>query len=85
MKQLETDTRAPDSQPGSQPKEGGHRGHGRWMMVACCVPMLLIATIAVAAGAGVGFLVIAVMCTLMMAAMMGGMSHGGGDEKGDRR
>lgn len=27
------------------------------------------------------FLVVAVGCTLMMALMMGGMSHGGGDDR----
>lgn len=57
-------------------------GHGRWMMIACCVPMLAIAVALVATGvAGAGFLVIAVMCTAMMALMMVGMSggQGGGD------
>lgn len=64
-------------------QDGGHRGHSRWMMIACCVPMLLIAVAIAASGAGLGFLVIAVICTVMMAAMMGGMSHGG--ESQDRR
>ncbi|HYS39663.1 MAG TPA: hypothetical protein VEO01_28940 [Pseudonocardiaceae bacterium] len=55
---------------------GGYRGH-HWMMLACCVPMLAIAGILVATGVvGVGFLVVAVMCTAMMALMMGGMNHG---------
>ena len=55
---------------------GGHRGH-HWMMIACCVPMLVIAGVLVATGVvGVGFLVVAVMCTAMMALMMGGMNHG---------
>ena len=62
----------------TEPKEERPRRRGRWMMVACCVPMLLIAGIAVLAGAGLGFLVIAVMCTVMMVAMMGAMSHGPG-------
>ena len=59
---------------------GGHgRGHG-WMMIACCIPMLVIAGILVAIGvASPGFLVVAVGCTLMMGLMMGGMSHGGGE------
>jgi Flp pilus assembly protein TadB len=56
----------------------GQGGHSRWMMIACCIPMLAIAVAVAGAGGGAGFLVIAVMCTLMMAAMMGGMSHGGG-------
>ena len=55
-----------------------HAGHG-WMMIACCIPMLVIAVALVATGVvGAGFIVFAVMCTLMMALMMRGM-HGGGD------
>ena len=55
----------------------GHGGHS-WMMMACCVPMLVIAIVLVATGVvGVGFIVIAVMCTAMMAMMMGAMDHGG--------
>ena len=62
------------------PETGKHRGHGLMMMV-CCIPMLLIAVVVVATGvAGPGVLVFAVMCTLMMAAMMGGMSHGDHDD-----
>lgn len=58
---------------------GGHGGHGHWMMIACCVPMLVIAVILVATGvASAGFILVAVMCTAMMALMMAGMSHGGG-------
>ena len=53
--------------------------NGRWMMIPCCVPMLVIAVALVATGvAGVGFIFVAVICTLMMAMMMGGMS---GDSK----
>lgn len=60
-------------------REGKRRGHGRWLMIACCIPMLAIAVVLVATGVvGVGFIIVAVACTLMMAAMMGGMSHGGG-------
>lgn len=59
----------------------GHGGHG-WMMIACCIPMLVIAGILVVTGvASPAFLVIAVGCTLMMAFMMGGMSHGGSDQR----
>ena len=51
------------------------------MMIACCIPMLVIAIALVATGvAGVGFIFVAVMCTLMMALMMRGM-HGGGEGK----
>ena len=56
-------------------------GHGHWMMIACCIPMLLIAVAIAISGAGWGFLLIAVMCTAMMAAMMAGMSGGGGNRK----
>ncbi len=59
--------------------KGGHGGHGRWMMIACCIPMLAIAVALVAAGVvGAGFIIIAVACTAMMAVMMIGMSQGGG-------
>ena len=49
------------------------------MMIACCVPMLVIAVVLVATGVvNGGFLVVAVMGTLMMALMMRGMSHDNG-------
>jgi hypothetical protein len=52
------------------------------MMIACCIPMLVIAIVLVATGvAGPGFIVAAVMCTVMMAMMMGGMSHGDGSDQ----
>ena len=60
---------------------GGHGGHG-WMMIACCIPMLVIAIVLVATGvAGFGFIFAALACTAMMALMMGGMSHGGGSSE----
>jgi hypothetical protein len=41
------------------------------MMLACCVPMLLIAFALVASGtAGAGAIFFALLCTAMMAAMM---------------
>jgi hypothetical protein len=47
-------------------------GHG-WMMIACCVPMLVAAVVLVAAGVvSPGFLLVAVGCMVMMA----GMGHG---------
>ena len=62
----------------------GHGGHG-WMMIACCIPMLVLAVVLVATGvAGAGFLLAAVMCTVMMAAMMAGMSRGGQADHGSR-
>jgi hypothetical protein len=39
--------RKPGGQPSSQPRHGGHG----WMMIACCIPMLIIAVILVATGA----------------------------------
>lgn len=60
-----------------QDKQAGHGGHG-WMMILCCLPMLVIAAVLLAVGVvSVGFLVFAVACTAMMAFMMRGMSHGG--------
>jgi hypothetical protein len=57
---------------------GGKGGHG-WMMIACCIPMLIIAIVLVATNVvNVGFLFLALMCTAMMAMMMRGMSSGGG-------
>ena len=65
-------TSAPE--PETPEDAGPKRGHGRWMMIACCVPMLVIAIALVATGVGgAGFIVVAVMCTLMMAMMMRGM------------
>jgi hypothetical protein len=69
---------------GPPPPAGPHRmAHGRhgWMMIACCVPMLVIAVALVAAGVlTASFLFVAVGCTAMMALMMRGMNHGGGDQ-----
>jgi hypothetical protein len=70
--------RVVEDQPAGGPPQraAGHGGHG-WMMIACCIPMLVIAVILVATGiASPGFLVAAVGCTLMMALMMRGMGHG---------
>ena len=62
-------------------QHSGHGGGHRWMMIACCVPMLLIAVALVVSGvAGAGFIVIALACTAMMALMMAGMGHGDGDK-----
>lgn len=63
-----------------EPKGGKHRGLGHhWLMIACCIPMLVIAGAIALSGAGIGFFVVAVMCTAMMALMMVGMSGGGTD------
>ena len=64
---------------------GGHVGHN-WMILACCVPMLVIAVALVASGtAGAWTIVVALGCTLMMALMMVGMGgHGHGQGGGER-
>ena len=60
---------------------GGHMGHGL-MMIACCIPILMIAILLVATGvASASFLFAAIACIammgLMMVMMMRGMSGGG--------
>ena len=62
------------------PKTAGHGSHG-WMMMICCIPMIAIAIVLVAAGvASPGFLVAAAGCTVMLAMMMRAMDHGGGHD-----
>ena len=59
----------------------GHRRHGGhgWMMIVCCIPMLVIAGLLVITGvAGSGIITVAVLCTAMMAAMMFMMPGGHG-------
>lgn len=71
---------------GDQASHEGHggRGHGL-MMIACCVPMIVIAIVLVATGvAGTGFIFSALACTVMMALMMGGHGHSGGGGKDGR-
>ena len=68
-----------DNEPTRRDDHGGHAGHGghSWMMIACCIPMLIIAIVLVATGvAGAGFIFVALMCTAMMWMMMRGMSGG---------
>ena len=51
----------------------------RLMMLACCIPVLLIAVVLVAAHlVSATAIVFALGCTLMMAFMMRGMNHGSG-------
>lgn len=58
-------------------KAGAGGGHG-WLMIVCCIPMLIIAGVLVATGVVSGvFLLFAIVCTAMMAMMMKGMSQGG--------
>ena len=57
--------------------KSGHGGHGHWMMIACCIPMLVIVAILVATGAvSFGFILAAVGCVAMMGLMMFAMSRG---------
>ncbi|MEU1821255.1 hypothetical protein ABZ502_02215 [Streptomyces abikoensis] len=59
----------------SSPGHGKRGGHG-WMMIACCVPMLVAAIMLVATGLlSPEFLITAVMCMGMMALMMRGMGR----------
>lgn len=66
----------PSYPPLPQPQvseQDGHEGHGghRLMMIACCIPMLIIVGILVATGVvGSGAILYAVLCTLMMGLMM---------------
>ena len=61
-------------------QHGRHSGHG-WMMMACCIPLLVIAIALVATGVvGSGLIFAAIMCTAMMAMMMRMMS-GGSEQK----
>ena len=75
-------TAASDPDVPSSTAHAGHRGHG-WMMIACCIPMLVIAVALVASGvAGAGTILIAIGCTAVMLLMMRGMDHGGGPRPG---
>ncbi|ELB90960.1 putative membrane protein [Rhodococcus wratislaviensis IFP 2016] len=57
---------------------GSHSRH-RWMMIACCIPMLVVAVALIASGTvGIGSLVFALVCLGMMVVMMfsiGGQRH----------
>ena len=75
-----------DTHHGDAPKRGKTRSRHRhgWLMIACCIPMIGIAIALVATGViGFGFLLVALGCTVMMALMMRGMSHG--DRREDDR
>ena len=57
----------------------GRHSHGL-IMLACCIPVLLIAVVLVAAHVvNASAIVFALGCILMMAFMMRGMNHGGGE------
>ena len=79
MSRLETHESHETHETPMQEDKRAEGGHGRWMMIACCVPMLAIAGVLVVTGVvGAGFLLVAVMCTVMMAMMMGAMGGDGG-------
>ncbi len=73
------DPRVPSPLPSlhhhEEPPPAQARGHGHGlMMLACCVPMLVIAGALVATGvAGASAILFALICTAMMAAMIFGM------------
>ena len=68
-------------EPAAGPQAPRQGRHG-WMMIACCIPMLVIAVVLVASGVvRPGFLVFAVGCTAMMGLMMRGMNHGGAKDQ----
>ena len=59
----------------SRTPRGGHT----WLMMICCIPMVVIVVALVATGAASsGFLVTAGLCVGMMFVMMRLMDHGGG-------
>jgi hypothetical protein len=73
------------SGPTSETRGGrGHTGGHGWMMVVCCIPMLVIAVALVATGVvSTGFLLWAVACTAMMFVMMRMMGGMGSVDRGE--
>ncbi|MBC2644868.1 MULTISPECIES: hypothetical protein [unclassified Rhodococcus (in: high G+C Gram-positive bacteria)] len=67
------DRREPYVGDSSDPEDQGAGGHSRhrWMMIACCIPMLVVAVALIVTGTvGIGGVVFALACLGMMAAMM---------------
>jgi Flp pilus assembly protein TadB len=57
--------------------ERGDRGDHRWMMIACCAPMLILVVVLVVVGiVSPIFLIVAFVFAVTMALIMGG-THGG--------
>lgn len=74
------DSNRVDSLAPSNSASHRHGGHDL-MMIACCIPMLVIAVVLVITGVvNGGFLFLALACTAMMALMMRGMPGGGHGE-----
>ena len=60
----------------AQTEKAGHGGHSHWLMLACCVPMLVVVGVLVATSViSAGFIVAAIACVAMMGAMMFAMSR----------
>ncbi len=75
MSNLDGDRLPVDPHAGHDRSGGGHG----WMMIVCCIPMIVIAVVLVATGVvGIGYVLVALMCLAMMALMMRGMDHGDG-------
>lgn len=71
-------TAAPDCHEGDSHAKGhGGHGHSHWMMIACCVPMVLVAVLLITGGAGLASLAPLLICASMMVLMMGVMSRMG--------
>lgn len=66
-----SDPRFEDEGGEEQPQKTGS-GHGRshWLMMLCCVPMIIVAVALVVSGTSLAPLVIALACAGLMAAMM---------------
>lgn len=59
-----------------QTGKAGRGGHSHWLMLACCVPMLVVVGVLVATSVvSAGFIVAALACVGMMGAMMFAMSR----------
>ena len=73
------DERPSDTSEGpSSGTHDGHPGHHGWMMMLCCIPIVVLAVALVVTGvASAGLLFTAVLCAGMMAMMMRGMNHSG--------
>lgn len=62
--------------PDEHPPTEGERGAHHWMMIACCIPMLVLAVVLVATGVvSGGFVFVALLCMVMMAMIMRGMNR----------
>lgn len=60
-----------DTPQADHPVGGAHGGHSHWLMLACCVPLVLIAAVLVTTGVvSAGLLFAALVCMAMMGAMM---------------